>query len=122
MPTTYSSVPTDQDHSDHEDEDNDRTPLSPNNRQSRRRRSPPSATAVHVDQLFQSWTKTIAKKLKVKKGKRKQVVDVDKNEKVDIMVSVFQVWEGRSSKGKERAVEVLTLDHEPPLTRDAFDG
>lgn len=122
MTTGYTSIPTRTDHSDHEDdeEDNDRTPLAPTSQRAERRRSLPSATAVHVDQLFQNWTKTIAKKLQVKK--RKPAV-VDKNEKVDIMVSVFHVWEGNTaSEGKGRVTEFNTLDHEPPMTRETFDG
>lgn len=80
-------------------------------------RTPPSATALHVDLLFRRWTSEIAQRIRRKKreGKAKKkkvgvVEERDKTKPVEIMASAFEVWEG-TGKGKGRQRVAWTLDH-----------
>lgn len=117
------------------------SPTNPNPTTKRLRKlsSQPSATALHVDELFNKWTKTIAKKIQVKRKKRSNavgnvVLDRDRDVKVEIMASVFEVWSdgadgvigGGNGKGKGKEVwveeEIKTLDHQEPMSREVFDG
>lgn len=96
----------------------------------------PSATALHVDELFNKWTKTIAEKVHIKnnKGRNKNKVGVrviedrDRDLKVDIMASVFEVWVKKDDgdlKGKGKELNenemMMTLDHLDPMSRETFD-
>lgn len=88
-----------------------------------------SPTALHVDELFQRWTRTIKERIRVKHRKRAPPPPAAP---IEILASVFEVWQpneervgSRSSKGKGKEVEedaFRTLDHEEPMNRDAFDG
>lgn len=89
-----------------------------------------SALAVEVDTLFRRWTTTIAERMKSKKRRGRKgtaVEERDREKAVEIMASVFEVYEPPPSqgKGKEKELDedqrVMTLDHEPPMTREAFD-
>lgn len=93
-------------------------------------RTPPSATALHVDLLFRRWTSEIAERIRRKKreGKTKKqkkkagaVEERDRNKPVEIMASAFEVWEG-AGKGKGRERVVRTLDHGELMSKEAFDG
>lgn len=98
-------------------------PVSPNSRR--------KLTALHVDEVFGRWKDTIAHKIKSNAAKRQQRkqrrrgeaarVERDVDSRVEIMVSVFEVDPRVVGKGKERAKEIQTLDHEAPLDRAGFD-
>lgn len=97
----------------------------------------PSATALHVDELFNKWTKTIAEKVHIKnnnKGRNKNKVGVrviedrDRDLKIEIMASVFEVWVKKDDgdlKGKGKELNenemMMTLDHLDPMSRETFD-
>lgn len=92
-------------------------------------RSGPSPVAAEVDALFRRWTSTIAERVRLKKStsskkRRRDFIDQrDREQVVEILASVFEVWESPAGKGKEKEVqeEVMTLDHEPPLSHEAFE-
>lgn len=103
------------------------SPSTPSHRAPR----PPSALALEVDALFRRWTTTIAHRIKLKKkrakNRRNLVEERDRDVKVEILESVFERWiaeevapEGKG-KGKEKEDEFWTLDHEPPMTEEAFN-
>ena len=76
-----------------------------------------NATALHVDESFRRWTRSIAQKLKRKRHAKQTERDVDQI--VEIISSVFAVWE--SDKGKGKQLEPLTLDHNPLLELEDFN-
>lgn len=103
-------------------------PFSPKPSSRPARASRPSATALHVDELFQRWTRTIADRIKKKSsGARRDLIPQGPTP-VDIIASVLSSDSlrstGRSAKGKEKEHEpdqTRTLDHEEPMAREAFD-
>lgn len=94
--------------------------------------SSPSDTAKHVQEAFKKWSTTVQSRFHRKDRHRRRnreqslVESRDRNLPVPVLASVFTPWEGKG-KGKEEEEEeeeqskVITLDHEPPLSRDDFD-
>jgi hypothetical protein len=101
------------------------------------------STAQHVDDLFKKWTRAITKKLKNKKSKQKVQKDsedgrpaLNLNQVIEIQRSVVassrdedvqEAKEEVAGTGKKQKQELTkreekfeTLDHEPPLSHEAF--
>ncbi|KAL8290645.1 hypothetical protein RQP46_002903 [Phenoliferia psychrophenolica] len=113
--------------------DSDAAPAaaSPSHSSSRRQRAP-SATALHVDLLFRTWTSTIAERIHRKKNPRRAQDLIPQGPvPIDIIASVFESEDLSSQrstgKGKEKEDmreqdETWTLDHQEPMPREAFDS
>lgn len=81
-----------------------------------------NATALHVDQSFRRWTQSIAQKLKRKRHANTAQTERNVDQIVEIMSSVFAVWESESKeKGKGKELEPRTLDHNPPMELEDFN-
>jgi hypothetical protein len=101
------------------------------------------STAQHVDDLFKKWTRAITKKLKNKKSKQKGQKDSEDSGpslNVNLIIEiqrfivassrdedVQEVKEEVADTGKKQKQELTereekfeTLDHEPPLSHEAF--
>lgn len=102
----------------------------------RRAAAPKSAVALEVDAMFRRWTSTIAQRLKLRRRRRRGglkgslVKQRDRSRPVRIVKSAFTeaadlIQSTSSIKGKEKASApasgVVTLDHEPPMSREDFD-
>ncbi|KAK4703957.1 phosphatidylinositol 4-kinase type 2, partial [Phenoliferia sp. Uapishka_3] len=130
--TGYAPLPRDAPTDPDEDVADDATPHIPSTSSQPQHR--PSPTALHVDVLFQRWTKTIAERMRRKRKNKSTANLIPKAQvPVDIIASVFEhrdspegTWtSGQSLKGKEKEREkdvTRTLDHDEPMTRDLFDS
>ncbi|KAK4047053.1 Phosphatidylinositol 4-kinase LSB6 [Microbotryomycetes sp. JL221] len=115
-------------------------PALSNRRSSRlRRHQPRSPLSQELDTLFRKWTATITQRMQLKKGRsRKDKSDLidnrDRSKPVDILASVFEPWAEHkdfqseidrtdtcADKGKSKAENASTLDHEAPMTPEQFD-
>ncbi|KAM0791648.1 hypothetical protein ACM66B_006084 [Microbotryomycetes sp. NB124-2] len=102
-------------------------------RRLRRNHKPSSSPiALELDTLFRRWTATISQKMQLKRGSKRRrgkhnlIDDRDRSKPVEILASVFEPVGRDGSKDiasddKGKQSLVMTLDHEPPMTRQEFD-